>query len=162
MVLIALSETWIISTDFRKILKYQISWKFVQWEPSCSMRKEGRADKRTEKHAKANSRFSQFFERTWKRYSFFFFLSYKLVTQIMLQLSTMISVWSMENYRMSLCYACNYTSAAFVVYDNHIFKSGTYSSVPMLQSGFNKTLDSDDLLSTSRAFLPTACKMNIL
>ena len=35
------NETWNFSKYCRKILKYQISWKSVQWEPSCSMRTDG-------------------------------------------------------------------------------------------------------------------------
>jgi len=33
--------TWTFSTDFRKILRYQISLKSVQRELSCSMRTDG-------------------------------------------------------------------------------------------------------------------------
>ena len=36
--------TWFYSTDFRKIFTYQILWKSVQWERSCSMRTDGQTD----------------------------------------------------------------------------------------------------------------------
>jgi len=42
------NETWICSTDFRKILQYQISCTCVQWVPSCPMRTNGRTDGQTD------------------------------------------------------------------------------------------------------------------
>jgi len=47
---------------FEKSSKYQISWKSVQWELSCSMR----AGRRTDTHDESISRFPQFCERPWK------------------------------------------------------------------------------------------------
>ena len=41
------NETLIFSADFRKPLNYQISLKPFQWEPSCSMRTDGRTGGRT-------------------------------------------------------------------------------------------------------------------
>jgi hypothetical protein len=38
------NETLILSADFTKILKYQISLESVQWEPSCFVRTDGRTD----------------------------------------------------------------------------------------------------------------------
>ena len=51
------NETWIFSTHFLKLLKYQISWKSVRWKPSCSMR----ADGQTDRHDEANSLLFFFF-----------------------------------------------------------------------------------------------------
>jgi hypothetical protein len=51
------NQTWIFSTDFRKIPKYQISWKSIQRQPSCSIRVDGQTP------VEANSYFLQFCER---------------------------------------------------------------------------------------------------
>jgi len=46
-----------VSTYFRKTMKYHNSWKSFHWKPICSMRMDRRTDRRTDRHEEANSRF---------------------------------------------------------------------------------------------------------
>ena len=47
VILFIFKETWIFSIDFRKILKYEIVLKSVQWKPSCSMHRDEQTNRRT-------------------------------------------------------------------------------------------------------------------
>jgi hypothetical protein len=56
VILVSFNETWIFLTDFWNMLKYQISWESIQWEPTCSIKMtngwtdgwmEGQTDRQT-------------------------------------------------------------------------------------------------------------------
>jgi hypothetical protein len=61
------NETLNFLARFSIILKYQISWKSVQWQPSCSMRTDIQTNEQTDRSDESSSRFSQFCELTYKR-----------------------------------------------------------------------------------------------
>jgi hypothetical protein len=39
-----LNTDWILSSDFQRMLKCKTLWKYILWEPSCSIRRDGRTD----------------------------------------------------------------------------------------------------------------------
>jgi hypothetical protein len=63
-----LNENWILSTDFLKIIKLNISRKSFQWESCCSTRTDGQTDR----HDHDNWRFSKYCERA-KKWNYFLF-----------------------------------------------------------------------------------------
>ena len=85
----------------RKILKYQIPWKSVQWEPSCSMR----TDRQTDRHDEANSRFSQFCERAWKLYNLYPVFMHIIVVWISKTTATYTALpgWFSQHRRSVYC-----------------------------------------------------------
>ena len=60
------NQTWTFLTDFWKTLKYQMSWKSIHWEPSCSMWMGGQ----TGRNDAGNSCFLQFCKHMPKNKSF--------------------------------------------------------------------------------------------
>jgi len=60
------NRTCILSTDFRKVINYQLPYRSNQWESNYSMRTENKTDIQTDIRDEANSRFSQFYKRTYE------------------------------------------------------------------------------------------------
>jgi len=49
-------------THFNKDAQNKIPWKSVQWEPSCSIRTDGRTERGKDRHDEANLLFLQMYE----------------------------------------------------------------------------------------------------
>jgi len=55
---------------FSKNLQISISWKSVQWEPSCCKRTDGQTERQTDGYDETNSPSSQFWEGAYKTVQF--------------------------------------------------------------------------------------------
>jgi hypothetical protein len=56
------SETRNFVIYFRKMLKYRISCRSIQWKPTCSMQADGQTNIQKERHVEASNLFSKFYE----------------------------------------------------------------------------------------------------
>jgi hypothetical protein len=59
-----LNVTWTLWMDFRKILKYQLSWKCLSWEPSRCMRTDLWINKEWNGQTQLNSNMADVFSTT--------------------------------------------------------------------------------------------------
>jgi len=92
-----------LSTNFRRILWYQISWKSVWWEPSYSMR--------TDRRDEAASRLSQFCARAKKMSSVRWFVQLfaSLVAWLFTYLPRECGGWQSRRRRPSHCTGRKFT-----------------------------------------------------
>jgi hypothetical protein len=126
-------ETWILSTDFRK--EFQIK-RFIKIHPvgtklfHADSPTDGEKDRQTDRqrHDEANSRFSQFFERTYKLPSLIFpnleILKKKKETfLIIINCFSSIQYYCIHsgtsvtwNFMLNFCMWCESTFASFCVF----------------------------------------------
>ena len=134
------NETWTFSTYFRKILKYQFSWKSFHWEPYCFVRTDGQTDKHSADVTKLIVAFSHCCERPSNCY---------LLTSFVLDLRMLRNLYIIRllcNITVSAkCFCTNRTQVSTCCHSLHYRISGRVY-------WYWRLLDRVDLLQTVLSF----------